>query len=69
MQPPSITLNGNPCRIEGISTLAELLASLGAENKPVIIELDGEAILPREFGNTPLNDGSRVEIIAIVAGG
>lgn len=69
MASPHIILNGKEHVIDGIHTLAALLDSLGMTNKPVIIELDGEAILPREFGQTPLNPGSRVEIISIVAGG
>lgn len=69
MNTPSITLNGNPHFIEGIATLAALLESLGMADSPVIIELDGAAVLPRQFAATPLKDGSRVEIISIVAGG
>lgn len=69
MNTPSIIVNGQPRQAEGIATLAELLESLGMADRPVIIELDGAAILPRQFASTPLKDGSRVEIISIVAGG
>lgn len=65
----TIQLNGKPHPLPGPATLAELLISLGLEGKPVVVELDLEAVFPRDFSTTPVLDGSRVEIVTLAAGG
>lgn len=50
-------------------TVAELLASVGLGGKPVVVELDERAIFPREFEQTVVNDGARVEVVTLAAGG
>lgn len=69
MASPCIILNGSEHCIDGIGNVSDLLASLNLKGKPIIVELDGIALLPREFEQTPLIHGNRVEIISIVAGG
>ncbi len=69
MASPCIILNGSEHCIDGIENVSALLASLNLKGKPVIVELDGIALLPREFAQPPLLHGARVEIISLVAGG
>lgn len=65
----SITLNGSPHAIAGETTISDLLGSLGLAGKPVVVELDGQAILSREHSETIVRDGARIEIITLAAGG
>ena len=65
----TITLNGQPHPIPGETTLEQLLASLGLAGKPVVVELDGRPILPRDHPHTAVDPGARVEIVTLAAGG
>ena len=66
----TITLNGvaNSDFAQPLS-VTELLESLGFEAKPVIVELDGVALLPREYSESTVREGAVVEIIRVAAGG
>ena len=65
----TITLNGSPHQVPAEATVASLLESLGLAGKPVVVELDGEAIFPRDHAQTLVPDGARVEIVTLAAGG
>jgi sulfur carrier protein len=65
----TITLNGQPHTLDSETTLPELLSSLGLSNKPVIVELNQEAILPRNFTQTLIQPNDQLEIITLAAGG
>lgn len=65
----TITLNGNPHVLEGELSIRLLLASLGMDGRPVVVELDERAIFPRDYDQTLVGDGARVEIVALAAGG
>lgn len=64
-----IQLNGHHHEIETAMTVTELLASLGFGDKPCVVELDGQAIFPRDCGTAEVNEGSRVEVVTLAAGG
>ncbi len=64
-----IQLNGQPHPLEAPLTLAALLDSLGLSGKPVVAELNEEAIFPRNFGSIHIADKDRLEIITLAAGG
>lgn len=65
----TIMLNGEALCLEGATTIAALLDSLGHGGKRVAVERNGE-IVPRSLHPaTPLNDGDRIEIVAAVGGG
>jgi len=64
-----IQLNGNPHEIEAPLTVSALLESIGFGDKPVVVELDEQALFPREFPTAIVADGARVEIVALAAGG
>lgn len=64
-----ITLNGQAHELAGPATLSALLESLGLNGKPVVAELNREAVLPRLFPETVINAGDSLEIITLAAGG
>ncbi|MGA0846825.1 MAG: sulfur carrier protein ThiS [Luteolibacter sp.] len=64
-----IMLNGRSHPVTGPLPLAELLDSLGLANKPVVVEIDGAAILPRDHPSTTVQPDARVEIVMLAAGG
>ena len=64
-----ITLNGQTHELTGPTSLTALLESLGLGGKPVVAELNREAVLPRHFPETRINAGDTLEIITLAAGG
>lgn len=65
-----ITLNGKrDQRFEAPVSVTELLRRLGLGGRPVLVELDGTALRPRDFDDRTVDDGAVVEIIQIAAGG
>lgn len=52
-----------PCSIEGF------LVQHGMLPRSVVVEHNGEAVAPSEFGGRQLRAGDRLEIVRIVAGG
>jgi len=65
----TITLNGRRHDASGIGTVSELLDKLGLAGRPVVVEYNQEALLPRECETTALGDGDVLEIVQITAGG
>ena len=64
-----VTINGESRGIDGPLSVAELLAELGLGGKPVVVELNREPVLPADHGTTTVEDGARVEIVTLAAGG
>lgn len=64
-----IILNGQTHQLTAPTTLTELLVALSLDGKPVVAELNREAVLPRLFPETWINAGDRLEIITLAAGG
>ena len=65
----TITLNGKPHELAGPMTVSELLVELGFEGKPVVVELNQEPVFPRDHDQTRVEADSKVEIVALAAGG
>ena len=66
----TLHLNGETRRFESaIATVADLLHSLGLGGKPVVVELDRDAVFAKDYAVTPVRDGASVEIVMIAAGG
>ena len=65
----SIIANGQavdaavPCSIE------EFLVARGLLPRSVVVEHNGEALAPSQFGKREIRRGDRLEIVKIVAGG
>lgn len=66
---PTIILNGTPHPIDGPLPLDRLLESLGLAGKPVVVELNEQAVFPRDYPSTPVETGARIEIVTLAAGG
>ena len=64
-----MTLNGQPHDLATDILLPDLLESLGLAGKPVVVELNQQAILPRDFPNTLIQPNDQLEIITLAAGG
>jgi thiamine biosynthesis protein ThiS len=54
---------GVPCTIEDFLVSQQLLP------RSVVVEHNGQAVAPSEFGSRRLQAGDRIEIVKIVAGG
>ena len=65
----TITLNGDSRDFPQPLTLPELLEQVGLAGKPVVVEHNRVALLPREIQTATVNDGDLVEIVQITAGG
>ncbi len=66
----NIVLNGISREFpEPSLTVATLLAQLGLGPQPVLVERNGLAVLRREFEETAVVDGDKIEIVRMVAGG
>ena len=65
----SLQLNGKAHPLTSQTTLGALLDSLGLGGKPVVAELNGQPVLPRNFATTSVAPGDTLEIITLAAGG
>ncbi len=68
----TVTLNGKPFETEsgdGGVPVSDFVSRLEIGEAPVLVELNGEAILTREFESHRIQDGDTVEVIRMVAGG
>jgi thiamine biosynthesis protein ThiS len=66
---PNITLNGSPHPIAAAIPLDRFLDSIGLAGKPVVVELDEQAVFPRDYASTLVSPGARLEIVTLAAGG
>jgi sulfur carrier protein len=65
----TIQLNGQPHPLEAPVSVNALLDSLGLAGKPVVIELDGQALLRDEYPGALVQPGATIEIVTLAAGG
>lgn len=64
-----ITANSETFELEENTPLPAFLESRGQAIGRVVVELNGEALSPSESSQVILNNGDRLEIVRIVAGG
>ena len=64
-----VQVNGEAQDVAPELNISGLLESLGLADKPVVLELNERALFPREYANTTLSAGDRIEIVQITAGG
>ncbi len=67
--PMTITLNGTQRDFTDLATMNSLLEAVGLAGKPVVVEHNQVALLPREIQTATINDGDVIEIVQITAGG
>jgi len=65
----TITLNGQKRQFDPPQTITSLLEALELKGRPVVVEHNAIALLPRETESTPVQDGDVIEIVQITAGG
>lgn len=65
----TVTVNGKDHSLPGESSVAEALESLGLSNRPLLIEINRQALLRSDWAATTVRHGDRIELIQIVAGG
>ena len=64
-----IQLNGQPHELDRAISVSDLLESIGFGGKPVVVELNEQAVLPRDYSSSRAEAGSRIEIVTLAAGG
>jgi thiamine biosynthesis protein ThiS len=64
-----IKLNGETREVADESTVESLVASLELEPARVAIELNGNVLRRKDWTETTLHEGDRVEIVHFVGGG
>ena len=69
MNTRTVTANGKEVEAGVPCSLDQLLAGLGLLPRSVVVEHNGEAVAPSEFGARQVRAGDRLEIVKIVAGG
>ena len=52
-----------------VRTVADVLAAVGVPQEGTLVEQNGVALFPRDFGCTPVAAGDRFELVRIAAGG
>ena len=65
----TLTINGEPRGFENLSSLAELIDTLGIKGDRVAVELNRNLVSRAEWPTTAVRDGDRLEIVHFVGGG
>jgi thiamine biosynthesis protein ThiS len=64
-----ILINGEPRRVPGPATAADLLRHLGLDARAVVVELNRQIVRRPHLGDTALANGDAVELVHFVGGG
>lgn len=64
-----ILVNGEPRRVPGPATAADLLRHLGLDPRTVVVELNRKIVRRLQLNDTALADGDAVELVHFVGGG
>jgi sulfur carrier protein len=65
----SLIANGREIKVQLPCSLEKFLESQNLLPRSVVVEHNGNAVAPSEFGRRQLQPGDRLEIVQIVAGG
>lgn len=65
----NITLNGKPQSLESISTVADLIAFLGYQDKRIAVEINGDIVPKSQHAVHSVADQDEIEIVVAVGGG
>jgi sulfur carrier protein len=65
----SIVTNGKPVEAQLPCSIEEFLVAQKLLPRSVVVEHNGEAVVPSEFSKRQLNSGDKLEIVKVVAGG
>jgi sulfur carrier protein len=64
-----VRANGKEVAVPLPCTIEEFVTARGLWPRSVVVEHNGQAVSPSEFRNIILQEGDRLEIVQIVAGG
>jgi thiamine biosynthesis protein ThiS len=64
-----LMVNGKRRDVEQPSSLLALLKQIGVDPRIVAVERNGEIVKRDRFGETPIDEGDRLEIVRMVGGG
>jgi len=64
-----ILLNGQPRQVADRTTVAQLIADLKLDDRPLAVELNLELVPRANHGGHQLAEGDRLEIVTLVGGG
>ena len=67
-----LVINGQARELDGLgaqSTVAELVAMLGMQADRVALERNGDIVARASWGETPIREGDRFEVVHFVGGG
>jgi sulfur carrier protein len=64
-----LSINGESRSIAPGASLARLLEDMSLAGKRVAVERNGEIVPRSRYGDTPLAEGDRLEIVVAVGGG
>jgi len=67
--PITLTANGREFTVPAGSTIGDFLRERGFKPGLAVVEHNGQALTPAAPDRTPLQNGDRLEIVRIVAGG
>jgi len=65
----TITVNGKPRELEGVTNLADLLEVLAVNPKQVAVAVNGEVVRRVDWAQTEVAERDSVEIVRAVGGG
>jgi hypothetical protein len=65
----TLTINGEARHLEGPTSLAALVTSLGLDPRKVAVERNLEIVPRSAYLDTVLCDGDRIEIVHFIGGG
>ena len=65
----TITLNGEPCELNGPLTVADLLEHLRIDARRVAVEHNLTVVKRGRYGETLVHEGDQIEIVNFVGGG
>jgi len=64
-----IMVNGEPRRVPGPATAADLLRHLGLDPRTVVVEVNCKIVRRPQLSDTALAEGDAVELVHFVGGG
>lgn len=65
----TVIANGETIAADVPCTIERFLVARALLPRSVVVEHNGEAVAPSEFGEREIKDGDRLEIVKVVAGG
>lgn len=65
----NFTVNGKPRESPGSPTIGDYLRHLKVNPLMVAVELDGQVVKRDAFDQTPIREGSQLEIVRMMGGG